>query len=74
MDTAIEREDFVEAARLRDAGGAGLVGWWVATSDSDPCGHLLRVVPDFGRYTGIMYKANELADIKVTHLYLLLGS
>jgi phage gp46-like protein len=64
-DDAIADQDFQEAIRLRDDGGAGLRGWWVAQSETDPAGHLLHIIEDFGRYTGVMYKADDLAKIKV---------
>lgn len=58
------------AARLRDKAGAGLVGWWVAQSENDQCGHLLQIYPCYGRYVGVIYKASELADLKVEPLSL----
>eukprot|EP00884_Botryococcus_braunii_P009582 jgi/Botrbrau1/18625/Bobra.0367s0062.1 len=64
MSKALNAEDYEMASHLRDKAGFGLVGWWVAQSESDPCGHLLQIVPDFGRYIGIMYDASELADLK----------
>ncbi|KAK9834296.1 hypothetical protein WJX81_004230, partial [Elliptochloris bilobata] len=61
---ALGREDYGEAARLRDAGGLGLAGWWHARSEADPCGHLLRIAPDFGRLSGLMYTSRDLAVLK----------
>ncbi|KAK9867039.1 hypothetical protein WJX84_010092 [Apatococcus fuscideae] len=59
---AIEKEDFGRAAALRDEGGAGLVGWWVANPPTeDPQGHLLRIQPSFGRYLGMTYTARDIA-------------
>ena len=63
-NAALEREDYGEAARLRDAGGLGLAGWWHARSDADPCAHLLRIAPDFGRLSGLMYTSRDLAELK----------
>ena len=57
-------EDYATAGRLRDEGGLGLAGWWQARSDADPCGHLLRVSPDFGRLSGLMYTSRDLAELK----------
>ncbi len=72
-EEAIEQQDFQEAITLRDDGGAGMLGWWVAQSEADPAGHLLHIIEDFGRYTGVMYKADDLAKIKVCYALLMLG-
>ena len=58
-------EDYGRAAELRDAGCAGLVGWWASRAEGDPAGHLLRVAPDFGRYSAIMYTPRDFAELKV---------
>jgi hypothetical protein len=65
---ALAAEDYGAAARLRDAGGLGLAGWWHARSEADPCGHLLRVAPDFGRLSGLMYTSRDLAELKARAL------
>ena len=63
---AIQKEDFSRAAALRDEGGAGLVGWWVANPASeDPQGHLLRIQPSFGRYLGMTFSARDVAASQV---------
>ncbi len=66
LDDALMEEDYAEAARLRDEGGAGLLGWWQGRAGADDAqGHLLRIEAEFGRYVGTMYKAADLADVKV---------
>lgn len=65
LNTAVENEDYATAAELRDTGCAGLIGWWQARAENDPCGHLLRIAPDFGRYTAIMYTPRDFAEVKV---------
>ena len=67
-NAALAAEDYGEAARLRDAGGLGLAGWWNAHSEAEPCGHLLRVAPDFGRLSGLMYTSRDLAELKAWRL------
>jgi hypothetical protein len=63
LKAAVAREDYAAAASLRDAGGAGLVGWWHAAPACDVGGHLLRVARDGGRYTGLAFRAGDLADV-----------
>lgn len=66
LDDALVSENYSEAARLRDEGGAGLLGWWQGRAGPDDAqGHLLRIEAEFGRYVGTMYKAADLADVKV---------
>lgn len=66
LDDALAEEDYAAAARLRDEGGAGLLGWWQGRAGpDDPQGHVLRIEAEFGRYMGTMYKAADLADVKV---------
>lgn len=65
LNTAVENEDYGKAAELRDAGGAGLIGWWHSRTENDPGGHLLRIAPDFGRYTAVMYSPRDFAELKV---------
>lgn len=65
LDEALAQEDYSAAARLRDEGGAGLLGWWQGRAGpDDPQGHVLRIEAEFGRYIGTMYKAADLADVK----------
>ena len=60
---AIAAEDYAAAAALRDAGGAGLVGWWAsAPTPADPAGHLLRVAPRYGMYEGSLFRASDIAE------------
>ena len=68
---ALEEEDYAEAARLRDQGAAGLLGWWVAENSDDPKGHLLRVSTGFGRYVGYAYTPQDLAQAEVSRQTLL---
>lgn len=65
LDAAVENEDYARAAELRDTGCAGLIGWWQSRADNDPAGHLLRIAPDFGRYTAVMYTPRDFAELKV---------
>ena len=67
LQEALEREDYAGAAQLRDGGCAGLVGWWHSRAEDDPVGHILRITPDFGRYTAVKYSAQDLAEMKVLH-------
>ena len=69
LQGALEREDYAGAARLRDGGCAGLVGWWHSRAEDDPVGHILRITPDFGRYTAVKYSAQDLAEMKVLRLH-----
>ena len=61
----MEQEDYARAAELRDSGCAGLLGWWHSRAEDDPVGHILRIAPDFGRYTAVKYTAQDLAELKV---------
>ena len=65
LDAALKAEDYGAAAELRDAGCAGLMGWWVSRAEGDPGGHLLRVAPSYARYTCQMYTPRDFADLKV---------
>lgn len=38
-------------------------GWWRGVSADDPVGHLMHVVPEFGRYTGRVYTARDVAAL-----------
>ena len=62
----MKAEDYGRAAELRDAGCAGLMGWWVSRAEGDPGGHLLRVAPSYGRYTCQMYTPREFAELKAS--------
>ena len=68
LAAAVTAEDYGRAAELRDAGCAGLVGWWASRAEGDPAGHLLRIAPDFGRYSAIMYTPRDFAELKVGFL------
>jgi hypothetical protein len=64
MQTAIEEERYNDAAALRDAGGAGLMGWWAGRADGDdPHGHLIHISADFGRYVAHAYTGINLAEL-----------
>ena len=65
LQQAVEQEDYAKAAELRDSGCAGLLGWWHSRAEDDPVGHILRIAPDFGRYTAVKYTAQDLAELKV---------
>ena len=65
LQLAVEQEDYARAAELRDSGCAGLLGWWHSRAEDDPVGHILRIAPDFGRYTAVKYTAQDLAELKV---------
>lgn len=65
LNAAVENEDYATAAELRDTGCAGLIGWWHSRAENDPAGHLLRIAPDFGRYTAVMYTPRDFAELKV---------
>lgn len=71
LQQALEQEDYARAAQLRDSGCAGLVGWWHSRAEDDPVGHILRIAPDFGRYTAVKYSAQDLAELKVPFCCLL---
>ncbi|CAL8470008.1 g9550 [Coccomyxa elongata] len=64
LNAAVESEDYATAAELRDTGCAGLIGWWHSRAENDPAGHLLRIAPDFGRYTAVMYTPRDFAELK----------
>eukprot|EP00249_Psilotum_nudum_P023064 c28738_g1_i1 orf=628-2670(+) len=63
LKKALEEERYHEAAKIRDKGGAGLVGWWVARSESadDPYGRIVHIRPDQGRYIARGYSARQLS-------------
>lgn len=64
LRSALQTEDYSQAALLRDDGFAALQGWWCGQADGDPNGHLLRITPEFGRWTGKIYTPRELAEMK----------
>lgn len=64
-------ERYSDASVLRDAGGAGLLGWWAGKSEGDPHGHLLRVTADYSRYMGHAFTPRDLAELNVRALRLL---
>lgn len=37
-------------------------------------GHILRIAPDFGRYTAVKYSAQDLAELKASFCSLCWGS
>jgi len=63
MNTALKEERYADAAVLRDAGGAGIRGWWVGSVEGDPFGHVMHVTTDFGRYVGIAYSGINIAEL-----------
>lgn len=63
----MEEGEYEEAARLRDQGMSGLLGWWRGkSSNDDPYGHIMQVTQGFGRYTAIAFSPRDLD--KVTFL------
>ncbi|GFR41394.1 hypothetical protein Agub_g2035 [Astrephomene gubernaculifera] len=62
LQDALAAEDYGEAAQLRDRGLVGLAGWWAGRDGpQDFHGHLLHVKPEFGRWTGRIYMARDIA-------------
>ena len=63
LAAAVAGEDYAAAAALRDAGRAWLEGWWWGRADDgDSVGHLLEVRREFGRWTGRVYSAADIAE------------
>ncbi len=61
---ALANEQYSTAADLRDKGLVGLAGWWAGKAGSDDfSGHLLHVKPEFGRWTGRVYMARDIAQM-----------
>lgn len=59
---ALAAEQYDMAAELRDRGLVGLVGWWAGKDGPDDFqGHLLHVKSEFGRWTGRIYMARDIA-------------
>ena len=71
-EKALKEENYSWAAKLRDAGGLGLIGWWWATSSShdgiQP--HLLRVSPGPNRLMFHAFTPIEFGMKNVSILYL----
>jgi hypothetical protein len=64
LEIAIEEERYAEAAKLRDAGSTGVLGWWAGLVEGgDPKGHVVCVVPDFGRYVGQALTGRALGEL-----------
>lgn len=62
MQEALAAEDYGAAAALRDEGFAWLEGWWWGKAHDDSVGHLLQVTAEYGRWTGKVYSARDLAE------------
>ncbi len=61
---ALAAERYDEAALLRDQALVGLQGWWSGKSGNDDfSGHLLHVKAEFGRLTGRIYTARDIAQM-----------
>ena len=68
FDGALKDQDFAKAAYLRDAGGAGLLGWWYAVGgEGHVGGHLLQILPEpyHGCLAGYMVTAGDLCALEV---------
>ncbi|EFJ44752.1 hypothetical protein VOLCADRAFT_106212 [Volvox carteri f. nagariensis] len=62
LQEALATEQYGAAADLRDRGLVGLAGWWAGKDGpEDFQGHLLHVKPEFGRWTGRIYMARDIA-------------
>lgn len=62
LEMAISEERYEDAAILRDAGGARLLGWWIGKEgEDDPQGHLILITKDFSRYVAHAYTGSMLA-------------
>lgn len=69
LAAAVDREDYAEAARLRDAGNLHLLGWWRGRFEEDlsgqpwedPYGHLLKIDYSHGKLLGKVYSVKDLA-------------
>lgn len=68
FERALKDQDYAKAAYLRDAGGAGLLGWWYAVGEASSTtgGHLLQIVPEphHGCYAGYMVTASDLCTLE----------
>lgn len=66
-NTAVQTEDFREAARLRDEAAISLRGWWhMQSSSAENPGHLLRIRQAFDRYVLLAYSPQDIANIHVS--------
>lgn len=62
LNAAIEEERYLDAAALRDSGGARLLGWWVGREGVDDAqGHVIAVTRDFSRYVAHAFTGYTLA-------------
>jgi len=64
LDSAIQEERYDDAAHIRDSTAVGLTGWWAGCTEDDPCGHLLHITKNFGRFTARAYTPSNLAEMK----------
>ena len=65
-DTALENQEYQEAARLRDEAAVGLRGWWyLQSSSTENPSHLLRIRQAFDRYVLLAYSPQDIAAIHV---------
>ncbi|GIL43379.1 hypothetical protein Vafri_1149 [Volvox africanus] len=64
LQGALASEQYGTAAELRDRGLVSLAGWWAGKDGpEDFQGHLLHVKPEFGRWTGRIYMARDIASM-----------
>lgn len=64
LDQALKEERYDRAALLRDAGGAGLLGWWAGKAERDDAhGHMVHITSDFGRYVANAYTGVNIAEM-----------
>ncbi|GLI68805.1 hypothetical protein VaNZ11_013307 [Volvox africanus] len=64
LQSALASEQYGTAAELRDRGLVSLAGWWAGKDGpEDFQGHLLHVKPEFGRWTGRIYMARDIASM-----------
>ncbi|GIL72613.1 hypothetical protein Vretifemale_2950 [Volvox reticuliferus] len=64
LQGALASEQYGAAAELRDRGLVGLAGWWAGKDGpEDFQGHLLHIKPEFGRWTGRIYMARDIASM-----------
>ncbi|KXZ56396.1 hypothetical protein GPECTOR_1g351 [Gonium pectorale] len=64
LQANLAAEQYGAAADLRDRGLVGLSGWWAGKDGPDDFqGHLLHVKAEFGRWTGRIYMARDIASL-----------